>query len=219
MKPKGFGVSNTELEHFFKNNRRNLLENFVGVFLADKKRKFFDEVSGKETKYLFMVPNTDLARKLRIHWWSLLDTDQKGTLYLFDSLGIYVLLNFIVNNDLDVFKCVIPGQIKQILKKGNKITFLRWSFKLNNYKKLKQKQLDKLTPAAKHFLKFLYDFGKYKNIKNTVKVDKVEDNLQSFDTDYCSPFQMYFYVSLFEPLKGSVVAESSSKKLDVKERC
>ena len=67
MEPKGFGVSNTELEHFFKNNRRNILENFVGVFPADKKRKFFDEVSGKETEYPFMVPNTDLARKLRIH--------------------------------------------------------------------------------------------------------------------------------------------------------
>ena len=52
-----------------------------------------------------------------------------------------------------------------------------------------------------------------------MKVDTGDNKLQSFDTDYCSPFQMYFYVSLFEPLKGSVVAESSSKKLDVKERC
>ena len=44
----------------------------------------------------------------------------------------------------------------------------------------------------------------------------VDNNLQSFNTDCCGPFQMYFYLSLFEPLKGSVVAESSSKKLNVK---
>ena len=143
----------------------------------------------------------------------------KRTRYIFlTALAAYGLLNFIVNNDLDVLKCVIPGQIKQILKKDNKIMLLKWSFKLNSYKKLKQKQLDKLTRAARHFLKFLYDFGKYKKIKNTVKMDTGDSKLQSFDTDYCGQFQMYFYLSLFEPLKGSVMVESSSKKLDVKER-
>ena len=163
-----------------------------------------------------MVANTDPARKPGIHWWSFLDTDEKDTLFLFDSFSSYGLLDFIVNNDLDVFKCVIPGQFKQIFKNGNKITLLKCSFNLNNYEKLKQKQFDKLTPAASHFFKFLYDFGKYKKIKNTVKVVTVDDNLQSFDTDYCGPFRMYFYFSLLEPLKGSVVAESSSKKLDAK---
>ena len=163
-----------------------------------------------------MVANTDPARKPGIHWWSFLDTDEKDTLFLFDSFSSYGLLDFIVNNDLDVFKCVIPGQFKQIFKKGNKITLLKCSFNLNNYEKLKQKQFDKLTPAASHFFKFLYDFGKYKKIKNTVKVVTVDDNLQSFDTDYCGPIRMYFYFSLLEPLKGSVVAESSSKKLNAK---
>ena len=110
---------------FFKNNGRNLSENFVGIFPADKKRESLDKVSGKETKYSFFVPNTDQARKLKIYWWSFLDIDEKGTLYLFDSLGIYDLLNLIVNNDLDVFKCVIPGQIKQIVKKDNKVTLLK----------------------------------------------------------------------------------------------
>ena len=76
----------------------------------------------------------------------------KRTRYIFlTALAAYGLLNFIVNNHLDVFKCVIPGQIKQILKKDNKIMLLKWSLKLNNYKKLKQKQLDKLTRAARHF--------------------------------------------------------------------
>ena len=216
MELKGFGVNNPGLEHFFKKNGIDLSDNFVGVFLANEKREFLDKINGKETKYPFMVASTDPAKKPGIHWWSFLDTNEKDTLFLFGSFGSYGLLNFIVNNDLDVSKRVIPRQIKQIFKKDSKITLLKWTFKLNNYKKLKQKQLDKLTPAARHFLKFLYDFGKYKKIKNTVKVVTVDDNLQSFDTDYCRPSQMYFYLSLFEPLKGSVVAESSSKKLDVK---
>ena len=49
-----------------------------------------------------------------------------------------------------------------------------------------------------------------------MKVVTVDDNLQSFETDCCGPFQMYFHLNLFEPVKGSVVAEPSSKKLDVK---
>ena len=40
IKPKVFGVSNKELEHFFNNNGRDLSENFVGVFPANKKGNF-----------------------------------------------------------------------------------------------------------------------------------------------------------------------------------
>ena len=49
-----------------------------------------------------------------------------------------------------------------------------------------------------------------------MKVVTVDDNLQSFETNYCCPFQMYFYLNLFESVKGGVAAEPSSKKLDVK---
>ena len=49
-----------------------------------------------------------------------------------------------------------------------------------------------------------------------MNVVTVDNNLQTFDTEYCDPFQMYFNLSLFEPPKGSVMVESSSKKLNVK---
>ena len=45
MEPKGFGV----ITHFFNENGRNLWNNFVGVFPADKKGEFLEEISGKET--------------------------------------------------------------------------------------------------------------------------------------------------------------------------
>ena len=130
MDVKGFGVTNRELENFFQNKGTNLSQNFVGVFPADQKREFLAEVSRKKTKYPFMVANTDPARKSGIHWWSFLDTDEKDTLFFFDSFRSYGLLNFIVTNDLDVFNKVIPGQFRQIFKQDNKITLLKWSFRL-----------------------------------------------------------------------------------------
>ena len=163
-----------------------------------------------------MVANTDLARKPRIHWWSFLDTDEKNTLFFFDFSRSYGLLNFIVNNDLDVLNKAILGQFRQMFKQDNKITLLKWSFKLKNYEKLRQKDLNKLPSTAKYFFKFLDEFGKHKKVKNTVKIVTVDDNLRSFDTDYYRRFQMYFYLSLFQPLKGSVVARSESKKLNFK---
>ena len=96
-------------------------------------------------------------------------------------LGTYGLHKFIVDNDLDIFQKFIPGQIKQIFKQNNKITLLRLNFKLNNYTKLTQKELNSLSSTAQHFLKFLYDFGTYKKIKNMVKVVTVDENLQNFD--------------------------------------
>ena len=86
---------------------------------------------------------------------------------------------------------------------------------VSKYEKLKEKERNKLSNTARHFFRFLYEFGKYKGVKNTVKVVTVDDHLQSHDTDYWGPFQMYFYLNLFEPLETSVAARSSSKKLTV----
>ena len=161
-----------------------------------------------------MVANTDPYKKRGVHWWSFLDTDERDNLFFLNSFGIYGLVKFIV--DLDIFQKLIPGKIKQIFKQDNNITLLRWNFKSKNYEKLAQKELNSLSSTARRFFKFLYDFGTYKKIKNTVKVVTVDDNLQSFDTDYCVIFQIYFYLNLFEPLNTSVVAEISNKKLNVK---
>ena len=38
MEVEGSGVSNLELERFFKTNGENLSNNFVGAFSADEKR-------------------------------------------------------------------------------------------------------------------------------------------------------------------------------------
>ena len=76
-------------------------------------------------------------------------------------------------------------------------------------------EINNLSDTAKHFFAFLDQFGKYKRTRNNVKVVTVDDNLQSFQTDYFRIFQMYFYLNLFEPLETSIIASSNSKKLTV----
>ena len=152
MEVQGFGVSNLELERFFKNNGKNLSNNFVAVFPADEKKEFINKIQHNDkAKYLFMVANTNPHKKPGVHWWSFWDTDERDPLFFFDLFGTYGLLKFIVDNDLDIFQKLIPGQIKQIFKQDNKIMLLRWNFKLKNYEKLAQKELNSLSSTVWHF--------------------------------------------------------------------
>ena len=123
MEVKGFEVSNLELERFFKTNGESLSNNFVGVFPADEKREFINKIQHNDkANYPFMIANTDPHNKPGVHWWSILDTDERDTLFFFDSFGTYGILKFIIDNDLDIFQKLIPRQIKQIFKQDNKIT-------------------------------------------------------------------------------------------------
>ena len=76
-------------------------------------------------------------------------------------------------------------------------------------------EINKLSDTAKHSFAFLDQFGEYKRISNNIKVVTVDDNLQSFHTDYCGIFQMYFHLNLFEHLETSIISRSNSKKLTV----
>ena len=93
---------------------------------------------------------------------------------------------------------------------------LWWTFKCNNYKKLTSMEINKLSDMAKHFFAFLDQFGKYKNIRNSVKVVIMDDNLQNFQMDYCETFQMYYHLNLLQPLETSIIGRSNSKKLPMK---
>ena len=78
-------------------------------------------------------------------------------------------------------------------------------FKRKNYKKLTSVETNKLSDTANHFFAFLDQFGEYKKISNNVKIVTMDDNLQSFHTDYRGPFQMYFHINLFQPLETSII--------------
>ena len=192
-----------DLENVFTNSGEVLCDNFVGVFHSYKKQEFLqgqlkENLKSKKARYPFMVANTDPEKKPGTHWWSFLDTDAKDTLFFSDSFGCLEPLSFIAENDLDIFNKIIPGKFNQIFKQDQKITLLRWTFKHKNYKKLTSVEINKLSDTAKNLFAFLEQFDEYKRIGNNVKVVTVDDNLQSFQTNYCEIFQMYFYLYLFK---------------------
>lgn len=92
-----------------------------------------------------------------------------------------------------------------------KSSLLKWSFKRHNYQCLIQKELQQLLDTAFFFFRFFEEFWKYKGIENTVQVYTVNNCLQSFNTYYCEPSSLYFYLNLFEPLERSVTAQAKLK--------
>ena len=73
-------------------------------------------------------------------------------------------------------------------------------------------ELDQLSVQTFYF-NFLDDFGEYKNVQDKIHVFTVDDTLQSMNSNYCRPFQLYFYYNLFEPFENSVVAQKKSQDL------
>ena len=54
--------------------------------------------------------------------------------------------------------------MKNIFKKGNKITLLKWTFSRKNFSRLIKNEVEQLSVQAFYFFKFLDDFGKHKNV-------------------------------------------------------
>ena len=51
------------------------------------------------------------------------------------------------------------------------------------------------------------------NLKNEVTVHFVDDQLQKTETDTCGIFQLYFYVSLFNPVeKSQIISDKTVTK-------
>ena len=90
MDIEGFGLSNFELEHFFKGNGQNLSDNFIGVFPADEKKYFLDKISSQKIKYLFMIANTNPKRKPVVYWWLFWDMDERDTLFFFFLFFLFI---------------------------------------------------------------------------------------------------------------------------------
>ena len=44
-------------------------------------------ISAKESKYLFVIANTDDSSKGGTHWWSILDIEPKTDTFFFIPLG------------------------------------------------------------------------------------------------------------------------------------
>ena len=88
--------------------------------------------------------------------------------------------------------------LKKFNKKDTKINLVSLTFSVKNYKKIKEKNQEKLTNTAKGFFHLLSEFGKLKKRNNETKIIVLDDQLQELTADMCGIFQLYFYNNLLD---------------------
>ena len=202
------GISNDEVVKFFENEKDDdLKENFVGVFPSNYINKFisFHQMAREKTKkYPFIIMNTDRANEQGTHWWSFLDLHPRKEIFLFDSFGFTGFTKFVIDNDINILNKILFG-IQKFKKKDNKVTIVTLKFSMSEYEKIKTGH--RLSPTTQDLLYLIYEYGKLHNVKDTVKIHSVDDQLQKIETDTCGIFQLYFYYNLFVPYENSDVIE------------
>ena len=79
------GISSFQIENAIANiGDDDLISNFVGVFPVNHMNKFINHaamISPKESKYPFVIANTDGSPKGGTHWWSILDIEPKTDIF------------------------------------------------------------------------------------------------------------------------------------------
>ena len=111
-------------------------------------------ILAKNSKYPFVIANTDSSSKGGTHWWSILDIDPKPHILFLDYSGLDGLKHSIVHDDRNIVKKVLFGT-EQMTRTDNKITLCKIQFNLNACKILSQVELDYLSYAATNFFHFI----------------------------------------------------------------
>ena len=107
------GISNIDIEKFFKNDTNdNLKQNFMGVYssnLITRYINFYKIIKERKAPYLFAMFSMDRIDELGMHWWSFLNIFPKKDLLFFDSFGFKGLTYFIIDNDRNILRnyCII----------------------------------------------------------------------------------------------------------------
>ena len=76
---------------------------------------------------------------------------------------------------------------------------------MEEYKKIKT--LNRLSETTQDILHLINEFGKLNSLKEKVRVDFVDDQLQKTETHTCGVFQLYFFVNFFNPDENCVIIE------------
>ena len=205
------GISSEEVTKFFENEEdEDLKENFVGIFPSNYINKFisFHEMAReKNTKYPFIIMNTDRSDKSGTHWWSFLDLHPKKEIFLFDSFRFTGFQKFVIDNDRNTLNKILFG-IEKFKKKDKKINLISLKFSMIQYEKIKIGH--NLRETTQDLLHLMYEYGRLHNIKDTVTVHAVDDQLQEITSDTCGIFQIYFYYNLFVPYENSSIVEDKT---------
>ena len=63
--------------------------------------------------------------------------------------------------------------------------------------------------TTQDLLHLIYEYGRLHNIKDSITIHSVDDQLQNLETDTCGIFQLYFYFNLFVPFENSSIIEDN----------
>ena len=203
-------ISNDAVVEFFENETdSDLKENFVGVFPSNYIIKFisFHQMAREKTKkYPFIIMNTDRSDKSGTHWWSCLDLHEKKEIFLFDSFGFTGFKKFVIDNDVNILNKILYS-LQKFQKKDQKITIITIKSSMKEYENIKNEH--RLRQTTQDLLHLIYEYGRLHNIKDSITIHSVDDQLQKLETDTCGIFQLYFYFNLFVPFKNSSIIEDN----------
>ena len=204
------GISNDAVVEFFENETdSDLKENFVGVFASNYLIKFISfhqMVREKTKKYPFIIMNTDRSNKSGTHWWSCLDLHEKKEIFLFDSFGFTGFKRFVIDNDVNILNKILYS-LQKFQKKDQKITIITIKFSMKEYENIKNEY--RLRQTTQDLLHLIYEYGRLHNIKDSITIHSVDDQLQNLETDTCGIFQLYFYFNLFVTFENSSIIEDN----------
>ena len=203
-------ISNDAVVEFFENETdSDLKENFVGVFPSNYIIKFisFHQMAREKTKkYPFIIMNTDRSDKSGTHWWSCLDLHEKKEIFLFDSFGFTGFKKFVIDNDVNILNKILYS-LQKFQKKDQKITIITIKFSMKEYENIKNEH--RLRQTTQDLLHLIYEYGRLHNIKDSITIHSVDDQLQKLETDTCGIFQLYFYFNLFVTFENSSIIEDN----------
>ena len=204
------GISNDAVVEFFENETdSDLKENFVGVFPSNyiiKFISFHEKAKEKTKKYPFIIMNTDRSDKSGTHWWSCLDLHEKKEIFLFDSFGFTGFKRFVIDNDVNILNKILYS-LQKFQKKDQKITIITIKFSMKEYENIKNEH--RLRQTTQDLLHLIYEYGRLHNIKDSITIHSVDDQLQNLETDTCGIFQLYFYFNLFVTFENSSIIEDN----------
>ena len=144
------GIFNVTIEEFIEEENNDFQRNLVGVFLPDRRTSFLNFLKMMKRNgghYPYMKLNIDRSNLLGTHWWRILNRYPQKQLFLLDSYGFLSFKAFIEQDDGDIINKILYDT-KKFKKEDNIRTLVTVTFSRENYEKLSQNKIWKLTSMA-----------------------------------------------------------------------
>ena len=203
------GISNFQIDKFFKEENEELQKNYMGTFSIDSIPKYIDFYSiikKRNAQYPFAIFNTAKENEPGKHWWSFLDIQPRNSLFLFDLLGLDGFKIFVVNNQEKLINDLLYNFKRCESQSKVKLTLCSMKFCVEKWRQMPQKIKSQLTETAQNFFNLLEQFAKLKQTR-CMNIIILENRVQNLLTSDCGHFQLYFYKNLFDPHEKSNIVE------------